>query len=339
MNLVQKSVSKGGKLAPLIIQDELAVFGAMNPSIFIDADGDILLNLRIVNYTLYHAENTQKFPCPWGPLAYLHPEKDQRLATENYLCLLDKDLSIKKYTHIEMLKLHDPIWSFHGLEDCRVVQWPDYEDPTKLKYYIVGVRRDTTTNGQGRMEYSELEVDKENWTAKEVHRLRIPAPAPNESYCEKNWMPILDKPYHFVKWSMPTEVVKARPDIPSCNPVILKDTPKAPKDQRGGSQVIRWDDYYITFTHEVDLWKNYLTQKDAIYRHRMIVWDKEFNFVGLSKEFSFIDARIEFCVGAAVLDGDLLLSFGFQDNAAFVLRTPGSVVNELVEEAKQHANR
>lgn len=333
MNLVQRAVSKGGKLAPLIIHDDRAVFGAMNPSIFIDSDGDILVNLRIVNYTLFHAENNQLYPSPWGPLAYLHPEKDMRLATENYLCLLDKDFNIVKHTKVEMLNLHEPIWEFHGLEDARVVQWPDWEDSSKLKYYLCGVRRDTTTNGQGRMEYSEISLDKTNWTAKEVHRLRIPAPAPNDSYCEKNWMPVIDKPYHFVKWSMPTEVVKARPDIPSCNTVFTKETPQAPKDQRGGSQVIKWKNYYITFTHEVNLWKNYLGQKDAIYRHRMLVWDSEFNFLGYSNEFSFLEFRIEFCVGAAVQGDDVLISFAVADNAAFLLRLPDGLMEELLQEA------
>ena len=334
MNLVQKSVSQGGKLAPIVIPDGLtAGTGLMNPSIFIDADGDILVNLRHVNYTLYHAENEQRFPSPWGPLAYLHPEKDQRLVTVNYLCQLNSNLETIRHCQVEMLNLHDPIWTFVGLEDARLVQWPDKDEPSKLNYYLIGVRRDTTTNGQGRMEYSQIEIDKDKWSAKEVHRVRIPAPAPNDTYCEKNWMPIVDMPYHFVKWTMPTEVVKCRPDIPSTNSLFVKDTLRPSKDQRGGSQVITWGDYFICFTHEVDLWKNYLQQKDAIYRHRLIVWDKDFNLLGLTKAFSFIDARIEFCVGAATLDGDLLLSFGFQDNVAFVLRTPKVVVDKMIEEA------
>ena len=36
---------------------------------------------------------------------------------------------------------------FIGLEDGRLLKWND-------KYYLTGVRRDTTTNGQGRMELS-----------------------------------------------------------------------------------------------------------------------------------------------------------------------------------------
>jgi hypothetical protein len=333
MNLVHKSVSQGGKLAPLILPHSLTSgMGLMNPSIFIDDDGDILVNIRHVNYTLYHSEHDQRFFSPWGPLSYLHPEKDQRLVTTNYLCRLDKDLNIINYTQVDYSALDvPPIWEFVGEEDCRITQWDG-------DYYLIGVRRDTTTNGQGRMEYSKIELDKTNWTAKEVQRVRIPPPIDVSSYCEKNWMPILDMPYHFVKWAMPTEIVKANPDKSECEQVLTRSTPSVPIDQRGGTNIVSWGDYYIAFTHEVKLWRNYLNQKDSIYRHRMIVWDKEFNFVGLSKSFAFLDTPIEFCVGAAVRNGKLLLSFGVQDNAAFVLEVPKKVVNGLVTEAMAYGN-
>jgi hypothetical protein len=333
MNLVHKSVSQGGKLAPLILPHDLTSgMGLMNPSIFIDDDGDILVNIRHVNYTLYHSEGDQRFFSPWGPLSYLHPEKDQRLVTTNYLCRLDKDLNIINYTEVDYSAFNvPPIWEFVGEEDCRITQWDG-------NYYLIGVRRDTTPNGQGRMEYSKIELDKTNWTAKEVQRVRIPPPIDVNSYCEKNWMPILDMPYHFVKWAMPTEVVKANPDKSECEQVLTKSTPSVPIDQRGGTNIVSWGEYYIAFTHEVKLWRNYLNQKDSIYRHRMIVWDKEFNFVGLSNSFAFLDTPIEFCVGAAVRNGKLLLSFGVQDNAAFVLEVPKKVVNGLVTEAMAYGN-
>jgi len=328
MNLVQKAVGQGGKLAPLAIP---RTFGGMNPSVFIDPDGDILVNVRVVNYILYHSENEQRFPSRWGPLAYLHPEKDQRLVTENYLCRLNSDLEMTDYARVEMLDLHTPIWEFVGLEDARLVQWEG-------KYYLIGVRRDTTTTGVGRMEYSHIEINKEGWSIKETKRVRIPAPKDDGSYCEKNWYPILDRPYHFIKWTMPTEMVKADPEEPKIEQIFVKETPPAPADQRGGTQAIKWGNMYIAITHEVNLFKNYLQQKDGIYRHRLVLWDDQFNFVGLSNAFSFLDARIEFCVGAAIYNGDLLISFGFQDNAAFVLRTPKKVVEDLILEALIYEN-
>ena len=304
----------------------------MNPSIFIDDDGDILVNVRCVNYTLYISEEDERFFSPWGPLTYLHPEKDQRLTTVNYLCRLDKDLNLINSTQVKMLELHKPIWEFHGLEDARVVRWDD-------ELYLIGVRRDTTPNGQGRMEYSKIDLDKDNWTATEVSRVRIPAPINEDtSYCEKNWMPVISTPYYFVKWTMPTEIVWANPNEPECKQVFTRETPASPIDQRGGSHVISWGDYYLCFTHEVKLWKNYLNQKDSVYRHRLVVWDKEFNFKGLSKEFAFMDVKIEFCTGAAIRDSNLLLSFSVADNAAFILEVPRNVVNEMITEALSYVS-
>jgi hypothetical protein len=330
MNLVERVVKNGGKLVPLTMSKDLTSgTGLMNPAVFVDDNNEILVNLRHVNYTLYHSENRQRFLCPWGPLAYLHPEKDQKLKTTNYLMRLDQDLNVTDLCLIDTSDLDvEPKWEFYGLEDARLIKWDG-------KYYISGVRRDTTDNGQGRMELSEIEINKENWSAKEISRLRIPAPGADASYCEKNWMPVLDMPYHYIKWTSPTELVKTYPDLPPrCEQVSLKEGIKSNADLRGGSHIVRWNEYYIGITHEVNLYKNYLNQKDGVYRHRLCVWDKDFNLIAISPEhFSFLDAKIEFVAGAAIYNGDLLISFGFQDNAAFILKTPSTIIDEMIEEA------
>ena len=329
MNLVQKVTSRGGKLKPLIIPSSVTNgTGLMNPSLFLDDDGDILCILRHINYTLYHAENNQRFPSIWGPLSYLHPEEDRRLVTTNYLCRLDKDLNIINYCQIDTTKLDvTPIWTFVGEEDARLVKWYG-------KYYATGVRRDTTTNGVGRMELSQLEIDKDAWTAKEISRVRIEPPINKDSYCEKNWMPVLDRPFQYVKWTVPTELVKADPVNGNTAQLSVIQGERANADQRGGSQVIRWGSHYIAITHEVVLFKNYLGQKDGTYRHRLCVWDDDFKLIGLSPtNWSFLDGQIEFCAGAAVVNDNLVLGFGFQDNAAFALEVPKEVVDELIQEA------
>lgn len=333
MNLVQQSVQQGGKLRPLIIPAAVTGgTGLMNPSPFVDDDGELLLILRHINYTLYHSENNQRFPSIWGPLSYLHPEADQRLVTTNYLCSLDNDYNITKFTKIDTSE-HDvkPIWTFVGLEDARLVKWNG-------KYYGTGVRRDTTTNGQGRMELSELEINKKDFTAKEISRVRIEAPIDKGSYCEKNWMPVLDRPYQYVKWTSPTEVVEANIEDGSSQQLFVKEGIKSPTDQRGGSQVLRWGDYYIAITHEVVLYKNYLKQKNGTYRHRLCVWNDDFELIGLSASLSFLDGQIEFVCGAAVVNDNLLVTFGFQDNAAFALEMPHDMVDNLIEEALRANN-
>lgn len=327
---VQETLAFGGEISPLIIANEASnSTGLMNPSVFIDKDGDILVNLRHVNYTLYHSEGEQKFTSRWGPLAYLHPENYQKLATTNYICKLNSDLEIEKFCVVDTSELDvEPLWDFVGLEDARLVYWED-------KYYLIGVRRDTTTNGQGRMELSEIELDKKNWTAKEVSRLRIPAPFDGDSYCEKNWVPVVDMPFHFVKWTSPTELVRTYPDNPPrCEQIFVKPSNFNVPDQRGSSHIFNWGNFRVSIAHEVYLFNNYLQRKDGYYRHRFCVWDDQWNLVGVSPHpFTFLDARIEFCAGASVVGDDLLISFGFQDNAAYILKTPKALVDKYIQEA------
>ena len=189
LGLVKPVLDRGGSIHPLIIPaDKTNGTGLMNPSIYVD-NGLLLCNIRHVNYTLYHSEN-KKFQHRYGPLQYLHPENDRHLRTWNYLAILNEDLTIKQIIDIDTSKFdQEPLWEFVGLEDARLFRWNN-------KVYLSGVRRDTTTNGQGRMELSELNVNSN--LVREVQRTRIPAPGANNTYCEKNWMPILDQPFQAI---------------------------------------------------------------------------------------------------------------------------------------------
>jgi hypothetical protein len=320
--LAEYVIKNGGDIFPLILPSSITDgTGLMNPSVLI-VDGKIIVNIRHVNYTFYHSE-AKLFQHPWGPLTYIHPENDMHLRTTNYYCELDHNFSIKRSTKINTSKFdtYEPLWDFVGLEDARLVNWDN-------KLYITGVRRDTTTNGQGRMELSEIKVTDDDVV--EVSRFRIPPPKDPNSYCEKNWMPILDRPYHYVKWSNPTEVVQVDSESQTCRTVHLGNSITLPRDLRGGSQVITLDDYYLTLTHEVDLFNSEVGRKDALYRHRFVVWDKSWNHVKLTKDFSIMGAHVEFAVGMCIYKNDILITFGYQDNAAFILKTPIQTLNDFI---------
>ena len=310
LNFVKQVIEAGGSLHPITIPSlHTEGTGLTNPSIFVK-DGKIQLNLRHVQYTLWHNENLQKFPNQWGPLAYLNPEDDITLRTVNYQCELDPNtLQVKSFNRIDTSKLDvTPIWEFIGLEDARMVEWEN-------KTYLCGVRRDTKTDGEGRMELSEIQ------DGKEIARYRIEPPTP--SYCEKNWMPILDMPFHFVKWTNPTEIVKVNLKTLTSEVVHLTEQDiEFPRDIRGGSQVISYGEYKIALTHEVDLFFNEQGQKDAQYYHRFIVWDKDWNIITTTNDFKFLSANIEFSCGMAIHEGNILIPFGFQDTTAYLLTIP-----------------
>lgn len=321
MNFVKHVLERGGTIKSLIIPSEYTNgTGLFNPSVLVVND-KVLVNVRHCQYTLYHAE-LNKYEHQYGPLVYLNPENDISLTTTNYICELNENLETTKILKVDTSELDQkPLWEFVGLEDARLVYWDN-------KFYLTGVRRDTTTNGQGRMELSELEIT--DTEIKEVSRFRIPAPKGDDSYCEKNWMPILDQPFHYVKWTNGTEVVKVNAEKQTCETVVLKDWISAPKDLRGGSQVIPYKDGYLTLNHETDLYKSEAGRKDATYRHRFTYWDKDWNIQKFSEVFSFLDAKIEFACGMTKYNDDYLITFGFQDNAAYILRVPGNVLEEFV---------
>jgi len=321
-NFANIIVNNGGSIKPLIINsNQTNGTGLFNPSVYVD-DDKIYINIRHCQYTLYHSENNL-YEHPYGPLVYFNPENDITLTTTNYFGELNDNLDLKYVHKVDTSKLDiKPVWEFIGLEDARIVKWDN-------KFYLCGVRRDTKPNGEGRMELSELEVT--NNHVKEVSRFRIPAPHPNDSYCEKNWMPIIDKPFHFLKWSNPVQIVKVDPEKNSCETVFLSNDRHFQIDQRGGGQVIPYKDGYLSLIHETSLYETESGKKNGTYRHRFIHWNKDWVPVRVSPIFNFMNAKIEFAAGLARMkDGSILITFGFQDNAAYILRCPEKVLEDVL---------
>ena len=176
MNFVKFVLESGGSIKPLLISpQDLSGPSLTNPSVLV-VDEKILVNIRNVNYTLYHSE-LNRFEHMWGPLTYVHPENDLHLRTVNYIAELDDNLDMIYYSKIDTSKFdtYQPQWEFVGLEDIRLTNWNG-------KLYGIGVRRDLDNVGTGRMEISELEFNDKNITEmlfeyynqeKEIHNLNL----------------------------------------------------------------------------------------------------------------------------------------------------------------------
>lgn len=324
MNFVKLALEHGGSIKPLLINSQdLAGPSLTNPSVLV-VNNKILVNIRNVNYTLYHSELNQ-FEHMWGPLSYIHPENDMHLRTTNFIVELDDNLDVIHYSKIDTSRFdtYKPQWDFVGLEDCRLIEWEN-------KVYVCGVRRDLDNKGTGRMELSELEFD--DFIVREVSRYRIPGPPPDNEYCMKNCTPIEGNPFHLLKWTNPTAIMKFYPEGKDTEVFEKNSYIPMKNDMRGGSQVIKYKDGYLTLIHETDLYKSEQGNKNATYRHRFVYWDKDFKNQKFSKIFSFLNMKIEFCCGLAQYHDDFLITFGAQDNAAYILRAPISFVEEFINE-------
>lgn len=329
--LTTYALRRGGSLHPIILPKSVTgnEQGIMNPSVFVH-EGKVLVNIRHINYILYHSEG-KKFPHAWGPLVYVHPQNDVALKTTNIVAEFDSDLNLVHAGRVNTSEFDTkPTWNFVGLEDARLFEWDG-------RLFLCGVRRDCYDDkGKGRMELQEIEFHDGEW--KEVGRFPIPAPNGDGSYCEKNWMPILDQPYQFVKWCNPMQVVKYDIEEGTTEDVV-NDPDKTydfMPDMRGGSQVLRINEnQQIAFIHETSLYRDPFNRKDGSYQHRIVVWDNDWNVVHRSVPFYFMgnnhdharsmDFAVEFAVGAAFYGNDILISFGVVDNCSFILRMPQDV--------------
>lgn len=286
-----------------------------NPSIAIVND-KILVNSRCTNYILYYSN---RCPTEHGPVDYLSPESDRALKSENVLFELDSDLNPISIKTVDMKLNKKPNWHFIGLEDARLIQWGD-------QVYLCGVRRDELGEGKGRMNVSKLKITETS--VKEVSRFNMPAPGADSSYCEKNWMPIVDQPFQFVKWTNPTEVVQYKDK--KTETIVLDETKRYdfPRDPRGGSQVLKWnDDFYVAITHE-SIYNS--TDNGRKYMQSIVVWDKNWNVVNWTQDFTMMSGQIEFVSGMAFHNDDVYITFGYEDNSAFILKMDRKSFDDFV---------
>lgn len=288
-----------------------------NPSVAV-VNNKILVNARYTNYMLYYSN---KCPTDYGPVDYLSPESDRRLKTENAIYELDDDMNIKSVKYVNMRLNKEPNWHFVGLEDARLVEW-------NKELYLCGVRRDALGEGKGRMELSKVKQRFD--TFDELKRLSMPAPGANDSHCEKNWMPIVGEPFKFVKWTNPTEVAEFNSETGETKTIVLDENKRYefPRDPRGGSQVLKWnDEFYIAITHE----SVYNTDNNGRkYMQRIVVWDKNWNVVNWTQDFTMMCGQIEFVSGMCFHKNNVLISFGYEDNSAFVLKMPRKAFDDFV---------
>ena len=322
--LSKQIIEYGGEIKPL----DLKIFnrplhGYFNPSIFND-QGSLYLNLRSCDYTIFHSEKGSTFLYN-NSLNYFGVEGKSTFTTKNYFAYISTKYLKPEFGCVVVTDEFDkePQWRFTGLEDARLVKWDG-------KFYLCGTRRDTESTGIGRMELSEIVV--EHAYSKEVKRYRIPTPGDDSSYCEKNWMPIVSKPYHFVKWTNPTEVVKYDINTNKCQTVVLKEeSDKLSNNLRGGSQIIDWgEEHYLGIVHQS--YHSYDDQNrfDNEYKQQFILWDSEWNIVKYSPQFSVMGAKIEFISSLTICYGDVIITFGHQDNSSYILRVSQNFVEEIL---------
>ena len=146
-------------------------------------------------------------------------------------------------------------------------------------------------------------------------------------------MPIKDKPFCFVKWTNPTEIVQV--DLDNNKATQIYSTSKyieINNDWRGGSQLINWDNNtYLSIIHNCNFTpENFNGFKDSDYYHFFIIWNSDYSIKYISEPFNFMTAKVEFCIGLEKIENDIFIAFGFQDNGAYLIKLSKENIDNIL---------
>lgn len=313
-------LDNNAKIAPLEINyDENEILASMNPSIWIDNDV-CYINIRAVNYNLFNSryrEYTQNDQ----PIAYINKDEGH-LITENFFGTIDLEtLNIQEISKVQMMKLHEPCWDFVGLEDARIIKWDE-------NIYLCGVRRDVKDNGEGRMELSKIKKIDNQWI--EVERTRMPAAGDDTAYLEKNWMPIIDKPWYWLKWCCPMEFCTYSLSTNKLDIIFTNETLNVP--YRGDSHIIHIDNYYYCFVHNVmnHQLNSYTNARITYYCHYIIRFNEDFTLAGVFGPFTYDNRfNVEFGCGLAFDGINCYLTYAENDAASYIIKFDKSLLINL----------
>jgi tetratricopeptide (TPR) repeat protein len=281
------ALAPGTKIGEIKLDVEPA-WPCFNPSIASDGDGFRMI-VRTANYEI-------------GPGVF---DGDGVLRNINYLVELDRDLAVRAISPLTDRTEQPQRFptQIQGFEDCRLFRCGD-------TWYATATACDM--NPSERREIALLTLDGADIVA--VTALA----GPDAERHEKNWMPLaLDGAPHALYSCAPTALLRCDPLSGATEVVAQHDAPAEAHQLRGGSQGVPYDGGHLFAVHEVDR-----SGPAACYLHRLLALGPDHSIVAMSRPFSFIGDRVEFCAGMALHGETLVLSFGVSDVAAGLAIVP-----------------
>jgi len=322
-NFVGYCVGSGGDLDIIYNQ---GIISSQYPSIcnstVYNDNNKILTNIRNVNFIQHFERENKISQCYYGSLCYITRDDDNKLRTINYLGEINEDLDTLNVRKFNIKETECPQFEMVGVEDIRLVRWDGI-------LYGIGCNRDFDKSGYCQMVM--IEINEEDGSEKR----RIYINNPEGAIVEKNWVPIIDKPYHFMRWFNPMQIVKVNPLNGEIEIVLEKEFTIEGIDYndrrlRGSSQIIPYKDMYIGIIHTVELELSKRGDKRGRYLHQFLIWDKEFNLINYSSLFNFSGNESEFCVGICEKDNNFYIPYSVNDGIQYILKVSGEVLFKFI---------
>jgi hypothetical protein len=257
--------------------------------------------------------------------AYFFHHPDRIIENKNLISELDENMQPTTfYEMTENIDIPSSDKSFsRGLEDIRLYSINDL-----VKFIATTVSY--SLNGRNMMMNGTYDVD-----TCEYSDCKILKPPGGDSWCEKNWIPVVlkgayegaaDEEYFIYKWS-PLEVGKVNSETntleithsyPIQSPLFHK--------VRGSAPFVETDEGLLGIVH--------LSEEHGPrhYYHMMVLLDKEtFRPIKYSRTFCFRTLGVEFCVGMRILGEKYVFWISRHDRDPMLVRVDMSEIPLLFD--------
>ncbi len=293
-------------------------YHSMNPSIIRTENGYLFL-CRGVNYDLTDG-------------SYHIHAVDQKVRTKNILVRTDRQLiPISQHEIVDHADYTRYPSRVVGFEDCRLFQVGE-----ELWF--------TCTTGESKAEFLPQigigKIPSPPWENTIPITTFVPLEGPSPGRCEKNWLPFACGGQISVIYTYSDTIallIGMEDGIPDgeTSEFSRKVTNEYACQFRGSGGPIPFDDGYLAVIHEVSFPDNV-----RHYFHRFVWIDDQFKLRKVSPLWRFDDQRIEFCAGLcrSHQDGQLLLSYGVNDNKAAIISVDIDQVRKMLADLPSFSN-
>ena len=280
----------GGSISKKLrwVEKDNKLWSAFNPSIAKNPDGEIAMAIRSSNYLL-------------GPMQlYTSLTTGQDIINHVWFARLDGELNI---TSMNKLEVVGELSFKRGIEDARLF-WRDGS------WHMTAVILENGHTPIARIGLFRIDLD--TMTAHFIEKYE----GPNKKRVEKNWSVVAGD-------SVPDFDLIYGPDSIYKNGKVksLKAAGKY-KNLRGGTQLIPWEDGYLSVWHitrkkhtKVFNSRTFSMENPDLrdYTHVFVLHNKDGSIQKVSDEFIFGSGAVEFAAGMIEHNGNVVISWGHDD--------------------------
>jgi len=279
-------------------------YKSLNPSLFLRPDGNLYLNIRIVNWSVN----------PIGFNQYSTPHPKNKYKTKNLLAVVDGEgdyvqkpqVVDKTGLPIQKLRSH----RIDGFEDCRLYALSSTEEEDTLHF----ITNYTKNNPKGDMRLSLGTITCTKESPPQYTSL-VPITGYGDNITQKNWL-LYDKEGSKTKAVYgynPFTIIEIDLETGVASPISQAQLPIRSGEFRGSGGPVPFEDGYLLVIHQV----YYKSHGGRRYLHRFIKLDRDYLPTHISMPWYLQSDNIEYIsTMRAISPGKILIGYGLCDKCA-----------------------